>query len=262
MATYLDKIIQSKVSIVEMQKTQDSLSEMKLKAFNLPPCREFIGAIQNRKQEGLISVIAEIKKASPSKGVIRPNFHPEEIAIQYEKKNATCLSVLTDEEFFQGSLDYLTNIRSKVKLPLLRKDFIVDEYQIYQSKVYGADCILLIASALSDGQLMQYKEIAESIGLDVLIEIHNHEELKRILPINFSLIGINNRNLSTFEVNLNTTKELSINLKDKLIVSESGIQTKEDVSQILSYGVLNFLVGESFMRADDPGEALERLFFL
>ena len=139
MATYLDKIIQSKVSIVEMQKTQDSLSEMKLKASNLPPCREFIGAIQNRKQEGLISVIAEIKKASPSKGVIRPNFHPEEIAIQYEKKNATCLSVLTDEEFFQGSLDYLINIRSKVKLPLLRKDFIVDEYQIYQSKVYGAE---------------------------------------------------------------------------------------------------------------------------
>ena len=123
-------------------------------------------------------------------------------------------------------------------------------------------CILLIASALSDGQLMQYKEIAESIGLDVLVEIHNQEELKRILPINFSLIGINNRNLSTFEVNLNTTKELSINLKDKLIVSESGIQTKEDVSQILSYGVLNFLVGESFMRANDPGEALERLFFL
>ena len=167
----------------------------------------------------------------------------------------------TDENFFQGHLDYLAKIRSEVEIPLLRKDFIVDEYQIYQSKLYGADCILLIVSALSDNQLKDYKEIAESLDLDVLVEIHDQEELHRIKPLDFSLIGINNRNLSTFEVNLETTLDLSIELRDKLVVSESGIKTEADVKKILSFNVFNFLVGESFMRAENPGTELKRLFF-
>ena len=192
----------------------------------------------------------------------RPQSLPEQIAQQYEENGATCLSVLTDEEYFQGSLDYLKNIRAEVNLPLLRKDFLIDEYQIYQSKFYGADCILLIASALSDDQLLEYKNIAEELDLDVLVEIHDEEELERILPIDFSLIGINNRNLSTFEVDLETTKNLSMRLGDKLVVSESGIKTKRDINQVLSYQVLNFLVGESFMRAKNPGLELNKLFFL
>ena len=261
MQSYLDKIIETKALVVAEQKAQESLKEIHSKASDSSPPKGFIDAIRKRDQQGLVSVIAEIKKASPSKGIIRKEFLPEEIARQYERKNATCLSILTDEEYFQGSLNYLESIRASVNLPLLRKDFTIDEYQIYQSKAYGADCILLIASVLTDAQLQEYKEIAESIGLDVLVEIHNKDELRRITPIDFSLIGINNRNLSTFDVDLNTTKELSSEIEDKLVVSESGIKTNEDIDKILSFGVLNFLVGESFMRAEDPGEALEKLFF-
>ena len=261
MQSYLDKIIETKALVVAEQKAQESLKEIHSKASDSSPPKGFIDAIRKRDQQGLVSVIAEIKKASPSKGIIRKKFLPQEIAQQYEKKNATCLSILTVEEYFQGSLNYLESIRASVNLPLLRKDFMIDEYQIYQSKAYGADCILLIASVLTDAQLQEYKEIAESIGLDVLVEIHNKDELRRITPIDFSLIGINNRNLSTFEVDLNTTKELSSEIEDKLVVSESGIKTNEDIDKILSFGVLNFLVGESFMRAEDPGEALEKLFF-
>ena len=168
---------------------------------------------------------------------------------------------MTDAEYFQGSLNYLKEIRSEVDIPLLRKDFIIDQYQIYQSKIYGADCILLIVSVLSDEQLKEYKQLADELNLDVLVEIHNENEMERILPLDFSLIGINNRNLTTFEVNLETTKNLSMRLGDKLVVSESGIKTKRDINQVLSYQVLNFLVGESFMRAENPGIELKRLFF-
>ena len=261
MASYLDEIIKDKYSVVTEEQRRESLEDIKSKILDLPPRRGFIQSIQQRNNEGLVSVIAEIKKASPSKGVIRENFSPETIAKQYEENNATCLSILTDEKFFHGSLEYLKNIRSKVKIPLLRKDFIINEYQIYQSKLYGADCILLIVSALSNSQLKEFKTIAESLDLDVLVEIHNHDELERIQPIDFPFIGINNRNLSTFEVDLKTTKELSLNLKDKLVVSESGIKTREDIDQILNYDVLNFLVGESFMRAENPGTELRKLFF-
>jgi len=261
MASYLDEIIKDKYSVVTDEQRRESLEDIKSKILDLPPRRGFIQSIQQRNNEGLVSVIAEIKKASPSKGVIRENFSPETIAKQYEENNATCLSILTDEKFFHGSLEYLKNIRSKVKIPLLRKDFIINEYQIYQSKLYGADCILLIVSALSDSQLKEFKTIAESLDLDVLVEIHNQDELERIQPIDFPFIGINNRNLSTFEVDLKTTKELSLNLKDKLVVSESGIKTREDIDQILNYDVLNFLVGESFMRAENPGNELRKLFF-
>ena len=261
MASYLDEIIKDKRSVVTEEERRESLEDIKSKIVDLPPRRGFIQSIQQRNNEGLVSVIAEIKKASPSKGVIRENFSPESIAKQYEENNATCLSILTDKKFFQGSLEYLKKIRSKVEIPLLRKDFIINEYQIYQSKLYGADCILLIVSALSDSQLKEFKAIAESLDLDVLVEIHNQAELKRIQPIDFPFIGINNRNLSTFEVDLKTTKELSLNLKDKLVVSESGIKTREDINQILNYDVLNFLVGESFMRAENPGTELRKLFF-
>lgn len=262
MTNYLDKIIKTKSEVVEVQKSSQSLQSIKIQLNDSAPRRGFISAIQERNDKGLVSVIAEVKKASPSKGIIREDFSPKQIAQQYEENGATCLSVLTDEEYFQGSLDYLKNIRAEVNLPLLRKDFLIDEYQIYQSKFYGADCVLLIASALSDDQLLEYKNIAEELDLDVLVEIHDEEELERILPIDFSLIGINNRNLSTFEVDLETTKNLSMRLGDKLVVSESGIKTKRDINQVLSYQVLNFLVGESFMRAKDPGLELNKLFFL
>ena len=261
MESYLDKIIETKTKVIELQKSSFSIEDIKNQLEEIFPSRGFISAIESKNKSNEVSVIAEIKKASPSKGIIRDQFNPVEIAKQYEEGGATCLSVLTDEEYFQGSLDYLKEIRESVDIPLLRKDFIIDEYQIYQSKVYGADCILLIVSALSDSQLKKFKDTAEGLGLDVLVEIHNEEELKRIIPLNFSLIGINNRNLSTFEVNLETTKRLSADLKDKLIVSESGIKTKDDIAQIISYEVMNFLVGESFMRADDPGIELQRLFF-
>ena len=261
MASYLDKILSTKVEVVKKQKSLLNLDEIKTRLEDITPAKGFISSIRERNDKGLISVIAEIKKASPSKGIIREDFSPKEIAKQYESNGATCLSILTDEEFFQGSLDYLKSIRDEVNIPLLRKDFIVDEYQIYQSKLYGADCILLIVSALSDSQLLEYKNIAEELGLDILVEIHNQEELERIMPMEFPLIGINNRNLSTFEVDLEVTKKLSSLIKDKLVVTESGIQTKEDIDKIISYEVLNFLVGESFMRADDPGKELKKLFF-
>ena len=261
MASYLNKILSTKVEVVKKQKSLLNLDEIKSRLEDILPAKGFISSIRERNNKGLISVISEIKKASPSKGIIREDFSPKEIAKQYESNGATCLSILTDEEFFQGSLDYLKSIRDEVNIPLLRKDFIVDEYQIYQSKLYGADCILLIVSALSDSQLLEYKNIAEELGLDILVEIHNQVELERIIPMEFSLIGINNRNLSTFEVNLEVTKELSSGMKDKLVVTESGIRTKEDIDEIISYEVLNFLVGESFMRASDPGKELKKLFF-
>ena len=261
MTSYLDKILSTKVLEVDQQKSLLNLDDIKLRIDDALPSKGFINAIQERNKKGLVSVIAEIKKASPSKGIIREDFSPTEIAKQYETNGATCLSILTDEKYFQGSLDYLKQVRTQVEIPLLRKDFIVDEYQIYQSKLYGADCILLIVSALTDNQLIEYKSIAEELSLDVLVEVHNQQELERILTMNFSLIGINNRNLSTFEVSLETTRDLSSLSGEATLVSESGIRNKKDIEEILSYGVLNFLVGESFMRAEDPGNELKKLFF-
>lgn len=261
MTSYLDKILSTKVLEVDQQKSLLNLDDIKLRIDDASPSKGFINAIQERNKKGLVSVIAEIKKASPSKGIIREDFSPTEIAKQYETNGATCLSILTDEKYFQGSLDYLKQVRTQVEIPLLRKDFIVDEYQIYQSKLYGADCILLIVSALTDNQLIEYKSIAEELSLDVLVEVHNQQELERILTMNFSLIGINNRNLSTFEVSLETTRDLSRQSWEATLVSESGIRNKKDIEEILSYGVLNFLVGESFMRAEDPGNELKKLFF-
>ena len=261
MNSYLDKIIEQTASAVEIDKQKIPLQELKSYLSDLNETKGFFKSIKARHDDGLVSVIAEIKRASPSQGLIRENFNPKDIAQSYQASQATCLSVLTDAPFFQGCLEDLSSVREVVDLPLLRKDFIVDKYQIYQSRFYGADCILLIASVLSDIQLKEFKEIAQELDLDVLIEVHDKPEMDRAKDLGFSLIGINNRDLKTFKVNLETTINLSKGLKDKIIVSESGIKTKEDVKEILSSGTKTFLVGESFMRASDPGEELEKIFF-
>ena len=261
MNTYLDKIIDQTISTVELDKQKIPLQKLRSYLSDLNETKGFFESIKARHDDGLVSVIAEIKRASPSQGLIRENFSPKDIAKSYQASQATCLSVLTDAPYFKGSLADLAAVREAVELPLLRKDFIVNEYQIYQSRFYGADCILLIASVLSDIQLKEFKEIAQELNLDVLIEVHDRVEMDRAKDLGFSLIGINNRNLKTFKVNLETTINLSKDIKDKIMVSESGIKTKEDVSKILSSGIKTFLVGESFMRASNPGEELKKLFF-
>tara|TARA_B100000029_G_C17504977_1_gene934114 strand:+ start:229 stop:1020 length:792 start_codon:yes stop_codon:yes gene_type:complete len=261
MNSYLDQIIEQTTSTVEIDKQKIPLQELKSYLSDLNETKGFFESIKARHNDGLISVIAEIKRASPSQGLIRKNFNPKDIARSYQASQATCLSVLTDTPFFQGSIEDLASVREVVDLPLLRKDFIIDEYQIYQSRFYGADCILLIASVLTDIQLKEFKEIAQDLNLDVLIEVHDKPEMDRAKDLGFSLIGINNRDLKTFKVNLETTINLSKDLTDKIIVSESGIKTKEDIEKIISSGTKTFLVGETFMRASDPGEELKKLFF-
>ncbi len=261
MNSYLDKIIEQTASTVELEKQKIPLQELRSYLSDLNETKGFFESIKARHNDGLISVIAEIKRASPSQGLIRKNFNPKDIARSYQASQATCLSVLTDTPFFQGSIEDLASVREVVDLPLLRKDFIIDEYQIYQSRFYGADCILLIASVLTDIQLKEFKEIAQDLNLDVLIEVHDKPEMDRAKDLGFSLIGINNRDLKTFKVNLETTINLSKDLTDKIIVSESGIKTKEDIEKIISSGTKTFLVGETFMRASDPGEELKKLFF-
>ena len=261
MNSYLDKIIEQTASAVEIDKQNIPLQELESFLSDLNETKGFFKSIKARHDDGLVSVIAEIKRASPSQGLIRENFNPKDIAQSYQASQATCLSVLTDDLYFKGSLEDLAAVREVVDLPLLRKDFIVDEYQIYQSRFYGADCILLIASVLSDIQLKEFKEIAQELNLDVLVEVHDRPEMDRAKDLGFSLIGINNRDLKTFKVNLETTINLSEDLQDKIIVSESGIKTKEDVKKIMSSGTRTFLVGESFMRASNPGEELKKLFF-
>jgi indole-3-glycerol phosphate synthase len=210
---------------------------------------------------GRSSVIAEIKKASPSKGVIREKFNPVDIARSYEEYGAACLSILTDVQYFHGDLKYLNLVKQEVGLPILRKDFIVDPYQIYESKINGADCILLIAAILSDQQLVEYEKIAHDLGMAVLVEAHDAKELDSSLQLQTELIGINNRNLKTFDVTLDTTLDLKNKIgKDKIVVTESGIFTKSDVELMNKNDVHTFLIGESFMRHENPGEALNKLF--
>ncbi|MGM0594160.1 MAG: indole-3-glycerol phosphate synthase TrpC, partial [Pseudomonadota bacterium] len=207
------------------------------------------------------AVIAEVKRASPSKGVIREKFVPAEIAQSYEKGGAACLSVLTDIDFFQGSDEYLQQARAACTLPVIRKDFIVDPYQVYEARVIGADCILLIAACLSDAQMQQLSALATELAMDVLVEVHDGEELQRTLPLGLPLVGINNRNLRTFEVSLDTTLELLAQIPEgRIVVTESGIHTPEDVALMRSHQVNTFLVGEAFMRADEPGQKLAELF--
>lgn len=258
----LKKIIARKYEEIAERKKQSSLSELKSASAGVEPGRGFVKAIENKIELGLPAVIAEIKKASPSKGVIREDFNAPEIAKSYELGGAACLSVLTDVDFFQGADEYLQRSREAVSLPVIRKDFMVDEYQIYESKVLGADCILLIVAALDKAQLIDLNEIALEIGLDVLVEVHNQRELDLALELPNRLLGINNRDLHSFDVSLDTTLSLMANIPDdKIIITESGIHGPQDVELMRKNNVNGFLVGETFMRHPDPGAKLRELFF-
>jgi indole-3-glycerol phosphate synthase len=225
------------------------------------PTRGFARAIAERIAQGGAGVIAEIKKASPSKGVIRADFRPAEIAASYQRGGAVCLSVLTDIDFFQGSDDYLKQARAACDLPVIRKDFIIDPYQVHEARLIGADCILLIVSCLDDGTLAELNDLAHRLGMDVLVEVHDAAELERALRLDNRLIGINNRNLRTFEVSLDTTLELLAQIPPQnIVVTESGIHSPADVARMRRHGVHAFLVGEAFMRAEEPGERLAELF--
>lgn len=263
MSDILQKILTVKAQEVAAAKTVCSLETMRTKAKQAPPVRDFVGAIRGKMSAGLPAVIAEIKKASPSKGVLRADFRPAEIAASYANHGAACLSVLTDEQFFQGSAEYLQEARVACSIPVLRKDFMVDFYQIYQARAMGADCILLIAAALSLAQMQEFEALAHSLGLGVLVEVHNKTELDEALQLTTPLIGINNRNLRTFEVNLQTTLDLLPHIPpERIVVTESGILGVEDVQRMRSHHVHAFLVGEAFMRAPEPGIALATLFGL
>ena len=256
----LKTILQRKVEEIQARCEQISLQRISQMAANQEPPRGFVEAIRNKTNSP--AVIAEIKKASPSKGILRANFDPVTIAKSYEKHGATCISVLTDKDFFQGADEYLQQVHQACKLPLLRKDFIIDAYQVYEARALGADCILLIVAGLGDAQLHDLAGLAEHLDMDVLIEVHDSEELERALQLKMPLIGINNRNLRTFETNLTTTLSLlKLIPKERgyIVVSESGIHTPKDIALLRNSGVNSFLVGEAFMRADDPGMALAQL---
>ncbi|MDF3014191.1 MAG: trpC [Cellvibrio sp.] len=259
--TVLRRIIARKWEEIAERKVQVSLEQLKVSAAQQPPARGFVKAIENKIAQGKAGVIAEIKKASPSKGVIREHFVPAELARSYEQGGAACLSILTDVDFFQGADVYLQEARAAANLPVIRKDFIVDEYQIYEARAMGADCVLLIVSALSMEKLKELNALAQSIGLDVLVEVHDAAELAIALELPNKLIGINNRNLHTFEVTLEATYQLLDKIgSDRIVVTESGILTPADVQAMRNKNVNAFLVGEAFMRADEPGMALAEFF--
>jgi len=260
--TVLEKIISRKREEVAERRSRISLAELEKLAAAADPVRGFAQRLQEQARSKQPAVIAEVKKASPSKGVLREHFVPAEIARSYEAGGATCLSVLTDIDFFQGADDYLKQARAACGLPVIRKDFMVDPYQIVEARALGADCILLIVAALEDGQMAELAEAAERLGLDVLVEVHDGAELERALRLDTPLIGINNRNLHTFELSLDTTLELLPRVpRDRLVVTESGILHRADVELMEINEVYAFLVGEAFMRAEQPGVELQRLFF-
>lgn len=259
--TVLRRILQRKHEEVAERQAQRSIADLQALIAEQAPARGFVAAIESKLAAGQAAVIAEIKKASPSKGVIRENFYPAEIAISYEKGGAACLSVLTDVDFFQGCDDYLKEVRSASKLPVIRKDFIVDEYQVYEARAIGADCILLIVAALAPERLTVLNDLALELGLDVLVEVHNAKELELALQLPNKLIGINNRNLHNFHTSLDTTFSLLDRVgADRIVVTESGIHTIDDVLAMRGHNVHAFLVGEAFMRADDPGLKLLEMF--
>ena len=260
MDNILDKILATKKNEIKNAKQLFSLSDLTEKIESNNDERDFVAALQDKHKIGSQAVIAEIKKASPSKGIIREAFDPISIALSYEKGGAACLSVLTDKEYFQGDINYIQQIKQTCQLPILRKDFIIDPYQIYESKAFGADCILLIAAALDLSEMKEFEAIAESLNMAVLVESHNLAELEEAIELNTLLIGINNRNLKTFDVSLQT----SIDLKEKIpsgriAITESGIFTREDIDFMNEYGISTFLIGEAFMRDADPGQSLENL---
>jgi indole-3-glycerol phosphate synthase len=261
MSDILNKIVAVKRQEIATAMNRKPLAVMREDAESRMQTRDFVGALRAKIAAGQPAVIAEVKKASPSKGVLRADFIPADIAQSYAEYGAACLSVLTDQQFFQGSVDYLKQARASCGLPVLRKDFIVDAYQVYESRVMGADCILLIAACLDDAQMKSFEALALSLGMAVLVEVHDEAELARALALKTPLIGINNRNLKTFEVSLGTTLALKAKVPaERLLVTESGIMTPQDVARMRAAGVNAFLVGEAFMRADEPGEALAELF--
>jgi indole-3-glycerol phosphate synthase len=261
MSDILKKILAAKVQEVAKARAIKPLETICAAAEQALPVREFVAAIRDKIAAGEAAVIAEIKKASPSKGVLRVDFRPAEIAASYAQHGAACLSVLTDEQFFQGSAEYLKQARAACTLPVLRKDFIVDAYQIYQARAMGADAVLLIAAALDGAQMQAFEALAHSLGMAVLVEVHNGAELNAALQLTTPLIGVNNRNLRTFDVTLQTTLDLLPSIPGgRIVVTESGILSAEDVKLMRNHQVHAFLVGEAFMRADDPGVELARVF--
>ena len=260
MTDILNKILATKTQEVAAQKATVSLDEIKKQADAALPVRGFFDSIRTKHEQNRPAVIAEIKKASPSKGLIRPDFHPVQIARAYENAGAACLSVLTDEQYFQGSPEYLKAARAAVGLPVLRKDFIIDEYQIYQARAWGADAVLLIAAALEQEQLEHFEAVAHQLGMSVLLELHDASELKKCRNLTTPLWGVNNRNLRTFDVSLQQTLDLLPALAGKTVVTESGIRSKSDVDFMRSHGVHTFLIGETFMRADDIEAEVRKLF--
>lgn len=261
MSDILNQIVDVKRQEIAAATKRKSLAAMRADAESRVLTRDFVGAMRAKIAAGQAAVIAEIKKASPSKGVLRADFEPADIAQSYAEHGAACLSVLTDRQFFQGQPDYLKQARASCELPVLRKDFMVDPYQIYESRAMGADCILLIAACLEDAQMAELEAIARSLDMAVLVEVHDAAELERALTLKTPLIGINNRNLRTFEVALETTLSLRDRVpSDRLLVTESGILGRADVQRMREAGVNAFLVGEAFMRAPDPGVALAELF--
>ena len=261
--TVLENILARKVQEVAERSARVSLAELERLAAQADPVRGFASALLAQARKKQPAVIAEIKKASPSKGVIREHFVPAEIAKSYQTGGATCLSVLTDIDYFQGADAYLQQARAACTLPVIRKDFMIDPYQIVEARALGADCVLLIVSALVDAKMAELAAVAKSVGLDVLVEVHDGDELERALKtLDTPLVGINNRNLHTFEVSLETTLDLLPRVpRDRLVITESGILNRADVELMEISEVYSFLVGEAFMRAENPGTELQRLFF-
>jgi indole-3-glycerol phosphate synthase len=258
----LQKILSRKEQEIALRKTLTSVTELEKLTASASPVRGFISALKNRLKNKDSAVIAEIKKASPSKGIIRPDFNPVEIALSYEQAGAACLSVLTDIDFFQGSDDYLIAARQATHLPVIRKDFIIDPYQVIEARAIGADCILLIVAALDQDQLVSLHKLATELNMDVLVEVHDENEMQRALELDLSMIGINNRNLRTFETSLYTTlRMLPMVPQNCFVVTESGIHTRADVRFMRDHQVDAFLVGEAFMRQSDPGKALAEIFY-
>lgn len=261
MSDILQKIVATKREEIAAAQKRVPLAAMRQDAESRLLTRDFVGAMRAKIVHGQPAVIAEIKKASPSKGVIREDFVPADIAQSYAEHGAACLSVLTDRQYFQGAPDYLKQARASCGLPVLRKDFMVDPYQVYEARSMGADCILLIAACLDDAQMADLEAVALGLNMAVLVEVHDRDELQRALRLRTPLLGINNRNLRTFEVTLDTTLGMLADVPaDRLLVTESGILGRPDVARMRAAGVHAFLVGEAFMRAPDPGVALADLF--
>ena len=261
-ADILNRILQRKSEEIGIARQQAPLDQLRQQLESVSAPRGFIRSLRVKQSSGSSAVIAEIKKASPSKGVIREDFDPVAIARSYANGGASCLSILTDQDFFQGHDDYLVAARNACRLPVIRKDFIVDPYQVYQARVLGADCILLIVAALEQQALIDLYSLSSDLGMDTLVEVHNQYELEQAMHLGLDIIGINNRDLHSFETSLSTTLDLLDQLPEAcLVVTESGIHSSEDVQLMRDHGVNSFLVGEAFMRAEDPGSELQALFF-